>query len=108
VYDAVQTAVDRARAGGGPTFIEAVTYRWRGHSKSDKNLYRTREEIESWRELDPIPAFEAKLLEAGTVNETDLSRIHDEVRTELRSAVQRANAAPDASAGELLSAVYAR
>lgn len=108
VYDAVQTAVDRARAGEGPTFIEALTYRWRGHSKSDKNLYRTREEIDSWRERDPIPAFEANLLSAGTLNEANIARIRDEVRTELRSAVQRANAAPDASADELLSAVYAR
>lgn len=107
VRDAVQEAVDRARAGGGPTFIEAYTYRWRGHSKSDKNLYRTREEIEEWRARDPIPAFEAKVLQVGTLSETDLEGIRDEVRNELRSAVQRANAAPDATVEGLLSAVYA-
>lgn len=107
VHDAVKEAVDRARAGGGPTFIEALTYRWRGHSKSDKNLYRTREEIEEWRKRDPIPAFEAKVLQAGTLTDADLESIRDEVRTELRSAVQRANAAPDATADGLLDAVYA-
>jgi pyruvate dehydrogenase E1 component alpha subunit len=108
VYDATQQAVDRARAGGGPTLIEAVTYRWRGHSKSDKNLYRTREEIEEWRLKDPIPAFEKAVVDAGTLDASQLEAIRDNVRTELRAAVQRANAAPDATSDGLLSAVYAR
>jgi acetoin:2,6-dichlorophenolindophenol oxidoreductase subunit alpha len=108
VYDATQEAVDRARAGGGPTFIEAITYRWRGHSKSDKNLYRTRDEIEQWRLKDPIPAFEKRVLEAGTLDAADLDSIRSNVRTDLRAAVQRANAAPDATSDDLLSAVYAR
>ncbi|MGV8876268.1 MAG: thiamine pyrophosphate-dependent dehydrogenase E1 component subunit alpha [Rhodoglobus sp.] len=108
VYDATQEAVDRARNGGGPTFIEAKTYRWRGHSKSDKNLYRTRDEIDEWRGKDPIPAFEAEILAAGVLTQVDIDAIRDKVRTDLRSAVQRANAAPDATADDLLSAVYAR
>jgi TPP-dependent pyruvate/acetoin dehydrogenase alpha subunit len=108
VYEATQEAVDRARDGGGPTFIEAKTYRWRGHSKSDKNLYRTRDEIEEWRLKDPIPEWEALVLAAGTLTQADIEAVRDEVRTELRGAVQRANAAPDARADELLSAVYAR
>jgi TPP-dependent pyruvate/acetoin dehydrogenase alpha subunit len=107
VYDATAEAVERARAGGGPTFIEAKTYRWRGHSKSDQNLYRTREEIDDWRDRDPIEAFQAGLLAAGTLTQAEVDRVHDEVRTELRAAVQRANAAPDASADDLLSGVYA-
>ncbi|WP_105034976.1 thiamine pyrophosphate-dependent dehydrogenase E1 component subunit alpha [Cryobacterium aureum] len=108
VYEATQEAVDRARDGGGPTFIEAKTYRWRGHSKSDKNLYRTREEIEEWRLRDPIPKFEDIVRAAGTLTDEDLEAIRTNVRTELRTAVQRANAAPDATADDLLSAVYAR
>lgn len=109
VHDVTQEAVDRARAGGGPTFIEAKTYRWRGHSKSDKNLYRTRDEIDDWREnRDPILAFEAGLLAAGTVTQADVDAVRDAVRTELRGAVQRANAAPDATADDLLDGVYAR
>ncbi|TFD61478.1 thiamine pyrophosphate-dependent dehydrogenase E1 component subunit alpha [Cryobacterium suzukii] len=108
VYEATQEAVDRARNGGGPTFIEAKTYRWRGHSKSDKNLYRTREEIEEWRLRDPIPKFEDIVRAAGTLTDDDLEAIRTNVRTELRTAVQRANAAPDATADDLLSAVYAR
>ncbi len=107
VHDATAEAVERARSGGGPTFIEAKTYRWRGHSKSDKNLYRTRDEIDEWRLKDPIVRFEHEVLEAGTLTEDDLQRVRDEVRDELRGAVQRANAAPDARPDDLLDSVYA-
>lgn len=107
VYEATQEAVDRARAGAGPTFIEAKTYRWRGHSKSDKNLYRTREEIEEWRGKDPIPQFERIVQDAGTLSADQLEAIRAAVRTELRTAVVAANNAPDATADDLLSAVYA-
>ena len=55
----------RARAGDGPTLVENVTYRWKGHSKSDKNLYRTKEEIAEWRGKDPILRFEAADPRAG-------------------------------------------
>ena len=107
VYEATQQAVDRARAGEGPTFIEARTYRWRGHSKSDKNLYRTREEIEAWRSKDPIPLFEKIVQDAGTLSADQLEAIRSDVRIELRTAVVAANNAPDATADDLLSAVYA-
>lgn len=107
VYDATREAVERARSGGGPTFIEARTYRWRGHSKSDKNLYRTRDEIDEWRRRDPIAVLEARILESGTLTQPEIDAVHERVRTELRAAVQRANAAPDATADDLLSAVYA-
>lgn len=108
VHDAVETAVTRARAGEGPTFIVANTYRWRGHSKSDKNLYRTRDEIDSWRDSnDPIARFERAAAEAGTLSEADIQKVRDGVRDELRTAVQRANAAPDATPEGLLDAVYA-
>jgi pyruvate dehydrogenase E1 component alpha subunit len=107
VFEVVNEAVKRARAGNGPTFIEAKTYRWKGHSKSDKNLYRTREEIAEWRERDPILAFEQQALAAGSLTSQDIEQVRNEARDELRDAVQKANAAPDASADELLSAVYA-
>ncbi|MEW1807747.1 thiamine pyrophosphate-dependent dehydrogenase E1 component subunit alpha [Pseudarthrobacter sp. NPDC080039] len=107
VFEVVNEAVKRARAGNGPTFIEAKTYRWKGHSKSDKNLYRTREEIAEWRERDPILAFEQQALAAGSLTTQDIEQVRNEARDELRDAVQKANAAPDASADELLSAVYA-
>lgn len=108
VYDAANEAIERARSGGGPTFIEAKTYRYRGHSKSDKNLYRTREEIEEWRQRDPIELFKAAAIAAGTLTEADAAAVQDEIRNELREAVQRAAAAPDARADDMLEGVYAR
>ena len=63
VYDAVKTAADRARAGGGPTLIECLTYRRGGHKRDDPGSYRPQEEVEAWLKTDPIPAFCARLLE---------------------------------------------
>jgi len=107
VYEAATEAFDRARSGGGPTLIESVTYRWKGHSKSDKNLYRTREEIAEWKEKDPIAAFLAKVTEAGTLSEDQLATIAQDARDAIRESVRTGNAAPPSRADELLSAVYA-
>jgi TPP-dependent pyruvate/acetoin dehydrogenase alpha subunit len=106
VADASAEAVERARRGEGPTLIEAITYRWKGHSKSDQNLYRTREEIESWRARDPIDRFEHELLEAGTLDEAELQKVRDEVRDAVRDAVRTGQSGP-ASSPELLKGVYA-
>jgi TPP-dependent pyruvate/acetoin dehydrogenase alpha subunit len=103
VHDAVADAVHRARAGQGPSLVEAVTYRWKGHSKSDKNLYRTREEIETWREADPIARFER----AAALSEEDIAACRAAARDAVREAVRVANAAPDASADSLVDGVYA-
>lgn len=105
VHDAVAGAVQRARAGEGPSFVEAVTYRWKGHSKSDKNLYRTREEIERWRERDPIAHFEQAV--AGTLTDAEIEACRAEARGWVREAIRVANAAPDADAATLTDAVYA-
>ncbi|TKV55958.1 thiamine pyrophosphate-dependent dehydrogenase E1 component subunit alpha [Nakamurella flava] len=107
VYDAALAAFARARAGGGPTLIENVTYRWKGHSKSDKNLYRTREEIAEWKERDPIAAFLAKVTDAGTLDQPALDQIAAQAKEAIRESVRFGNAAPPSRADELLSAVYA-
>jgi len=106
VHDAVEVAVARARAGEGPSFVEAQTYRWKGHSKSDKNLYRTREEIQEWRDRDPITRFEARV--AAILGEEGIRSCRDEARDRVRAAIRVADAAPDASADSLTEAVYAR
>lgn len=107
VFAAATTAVARARRGEGPTLIENVTYRWKGHSKSDKNLYRTREEIDEWKLKDPIGRFEEKCLNSGLLTAQDIERIRAEVRDEIRDAVRIANAAPDADPATLADAVFA-
>jgi pyruvate dehydrogenase E1 component alpha subunit len=107
VNEAVATAVDRARAGEGPTLVEALTYRWKGHSKSDKNLYRTREEISEWRDKDPIGRFEALVVERGVLTAADVEEIRAAATNDVRDAARRANAAPDANPDDLLDAVFA-
>ena len=104
VYDAVDEAVSRARAGSGPSFIVANTYRWRGHSKSDKNLYRTREEIDEWRTKDPIGRFEDEVLKAGALDQEAIDSVQDRVRSALRDAVVEATKGADANADDLLDA----
>lgn len=107
VHGAVATAVDRARSGQGPTLVEALTYRWKGHSKSDKNLYRTREEISEWRDKDPIERFETLVVERGVLNAKDIEEVRSAATNDIREAARRANAAPDANPDGLLDAVFA-
>ena len=107
VHPAAQEAVDRARSGGGPTLIEAETYRWKGHSKSDKNLYRTREEISEWRERDPILAFSSKVQAAGVLSAADVEAAAAEATDAVKAAVREANAGADADPRDLLDAVFA-
>lgn len=107
VYDVISEAVARARAGEGPTLVEAVTYRHKGHSKSDQNLYRTRQEIEEWRAKDPIGRFEAALVEAKTLTQADIDAVTNEVRDAIRGAIRAGNEAPPSRADELMSAVFA-
>jgi pyruvate dehydrogenase E1 component alpha subunit len=108
VYDAVSAAVARARAGDGPTLVENLTYRWKGHSKSDKNLYRTKEEIADWRSRDPILRFEAQVKEAGVLSDEEVQAVRTQAMEQMRNAVREANAAPDADPSDLLDAVFAR
>lgn len=108
VHDAVSTAVTRARAGEGPTLVENLTYRWKGHSKSDKNLYRTKEEIAEWRAKDPILRFEAQVKESGVLSEEEVQAVRTQAMEQMRDAVRQANAAPDADPSDLLDAVFAR
>ena len=106
VYAAAVEAVERARSGGGPTLIECITYRHKGHSKSDKNLYRTKEEIEFWKTQDPVGKFETTLVEKGVLTKAQVDEITDKVRNEIRNAIQEASSAPDSDPAELLSSVF--
>ena len=88
-------AADRARAGEGPTFIEAKTYRFRGHSMSDPMKYRSKEEAEKAKERDPIVLFESLLKERGWIDEAALEAMHEEIKVEIEAAIQFAEAAPE-------------
>jgi pyruvate dehydrogenase E1 component alpha subunit len=89
VRDAVTEACAHARSGEGPTFLEALTYRHMGHSRSDPGAYRPPGELERWRERDPIVLFEALLVEAG-VARADLDAARADARRSVEEATARA------------------
>jgi pyruvate dehydrogenase E1 component alpha subunit len=107
VYEAVSEAVKRARKGKGPSLIENVTYRWRGHSKSDVNRYRTREEIEAWKQKCPIKQFRAWLIEEGVLTEEKADRIEQEAYAAIDAAVEFAEASPEPTIETIEEGVYA-
>ncbi len=107
VAEAVGRAVERARAGEGPSFVDAVTYRWRGHSKSDKNLYRSKAEIAEWRDRDPIAHYAAQVLEDELLTQEDLDAIQAGVRQEIRDAVVFGTKGEEPTVEAMLAGVYA-
>ncbi len=108
VAAASSEAVARARSGGGPSLLECKTYRLRGHSKSDRNLYRSKEEIEAWRENDAIRRLEAELLAAHRFSEAQLREIEHAAQRTIESALEFAKASPDPDPRELTRDVYAQ
>jgi acetoin:2,6-dichlorophenolindophenol oxidoreductase subunit alpha len=88
VRAATVTAVARARAGDGPTFLEALTYRQRGHSRSDPGAYRPDGELDRWLERDPITLFEAELVSRGVADDAMLASVRSVVDAEV-SAISR-------------------
>jgi len=107
VVAAARPAVARARGGSGPTLIECKTYRLRGHSKSDRNLYRTKEEIESWRDNDAMRRLEKELLAHDRFTEADLRAIEQAAQQTIDTALEFAKASPDPDPHELTRDVYA-
>lgn len=107
VRDGAGRAVESIRAGGGPVFLEARTYRFRAHSMYDPELYRGHEEVEHWRERDPIPAFTARVTEAGLLTADDLAAIEAATQAEIDDAVAFARAGTLEPVEDLTRFVYA-
>jgi pyruvate dehydrogenase E1 component alpha subunit len=106
VAEASFQAVERARRGEGPTLIESKTYRTRGHSRSDRNRYRTKEEIEGWRRRDPIDLFEAEIEALGLATRAQIDAIRASVEEEIAAGMAFADASPAPSAAEVTRYVY--
>lgn len=109
VTEFVQKAFDHARSGAGPVFIEVETYRHLGHSKSDRNLYRSKEEIESWKDVskDPIKRFETLLLKSGVLTEENFKEIDQRMAELINDAAAYAENAPEPSVETVTEWVYA-
>ncbi|MGQ9494194.1 MAG: pyruvate dehydrogenase (acetyl-transferring) E1 component subunit alpha [Anaerolineae bacterium] len=107
VHAAVAKAADRARSGEGPSLIECKTYRWKGHSKSDQERYRTREEVATWKKKDPIARFETYLAQNGLLTEEQRQAIAKEAQERIEEAVAFAESSPEPRVEEILEGVYA-
>jgi pyruvate dehydrogenase E1 component alpha subunit len=107
VYEAACEAVERARLGGGPTLLENVTYRWKGHSKSDQNLYRTQEEMDGWKERCPILHFRRYLADKGLASEEVLDRIDRGAAQVIEDAVEFATQSAEPLPETIYEGVYA-
>jgi TPP-dependent pyruvate/acetoin dehydrogenase alpha subunit len=107
VRSAVAAAVKRAREGGGPTLIVNDTYRWRGHSKSDRNRYRTKEEIEEWKEKDPIVRFRNYCISEKILSDKDAEKIKDQGHADIETAREFAESSPEPDVAALEEGVYA-
>ena len=106
VEAAARRAAEAVRAGPGPQFLELHTYRFRAHSMADPDLYRTKDEVEHWKERDPIALFEARLRKAKLVTDDDLAAIESDIAVELDQAIAAAEVAPLESVDDLTKDVY--
>ncbi|AFK03037.1 pyruvate dehydrogenase (acetyl-transferring) E1 component, alpha subunit [Emticicia oligotrophica DSM 17448] len=107
VHEAVKRAADRARAGEGPTFLEFKTYRFRGHSMSDPQKYRTKEEVEQWKMRDPIEMVRHRILTNGIATEAELDEIDAKVKVIVEESVKFAEESPFPQPEEAFDDVYA-
>jgi pyruvate dehydrogenase E1 component alpha subunit len=106
VYRICSEAYAHARAGNGPVLIEALTYRFRGHSAVDPQLYRSKEEVLERKTNDPVKSFPRWLLETEIVNQSDLERMEQEAQDVVADAVQFADESPEPSLDDLYTNVY--
>ncbi len=107
VREAVCRAAERARRGEGPSFLNAVTYRFRGHSMADPDVQRDKQEIAAWRQRDPIPRFaDEVLLKQNLLTEADLQAIRKSVEEEVEDAIAFADKSPEPSLDTLYDYIY--
>jgi len=106
VHEATRAAVERARSGGGPTLLECQTYRTVGHSRGDASAYRPKEEVEVWKQKDPIKRLTDHLISNRIASEVDLAAIDGEVEKEIEVAVVFAQESPPPKPEDALLHVY--
>ncbi|KAA5546408.1 pyruvate dehydrogenase (acetyl-transferring) E1 component subunit alpha [Adhaeribacter rhizoryzae] len=108
VHEAVARAAERARAGEGPSLLEFRTYRYKGHSMSDPAKYRTKDELETYRNQDPIEVVRQTILENNFATEQDLEQIDARIKEQVLESVEFAEKSPYPTADELYKDIYAQ
>lgn len=107
VYQATKEAVNRARAGEGPTLIECKTYRWHAHFEGEPDTYRPREEVETWKEREPIAPFRRLLIKNNIFTEAEADEVEEGARNEVEEAVRFARSSPSPELELALADVWA-
>jgi len=108
VYQAAQEAVEHVRSGNGPYFLELMTYRYRGHSMSDSNAYRSKKEERMWSDRDPIIMLRDRLIEAGEISKDDYKDMDTEILDEIENEIIAfAENSPEPKVEELHKYVFA-
>jgi pyruvate dehydrogenase E1 component alpha subunit len=106
VHEVIKRAVEHSRSGKGPYLVEALTFRYRGHSMADPEQYREKKEVEEWRPRDPIPAFRADLIEHGVLTEEQAASIESEIEQQLDAAVKFADESPEPDPATIYEHLY--
>jgi pyruvate dehydrogenase E1 component alpha subunit len=107
VHEAMEEAVARARRGDGPTFLEMKTYRYKGHSMSDAQTYRTKDEVKEYQQLDPIQKVLNTLITNKWIDEAGVEAIEKKVKDLVDESIKFAEESPYPEAEELYEDVYA-
>ena len=106
VQAGIKEAVERARTGGGPTLIEAKTYRFSGHSRTDQALYRPAGELEKWLERDPIKVTEDALVEQGILNQERIQAMKSSMKVEIANVIATCTEAPEPSLAAMFENIW--
>jgi pyruvate dehydrogenase E1 component alpha subunit len=106
VYQKTGEAIDRARTGGGPTLVEAKTYRFMGHYVGDPQTYRSKDEVEQWKKRDPIAMFRKRVVEEGKITAADLDAIDAAIAKEMEQAVEFARQSPEPDIESALQDIF--
>ncbi|HEY5814873.1 MAG TPA: pyruvate dehydrogenase (acetyl-transferring) E1 component subunit alpha [Solirubrobacterales bacterium] len=106
VREGVAEGIRQAREERRPTILEAFTYRYRGHSAADPEVYREREEVEEWQRKDPIEAFARRCVEAGVLGEREVQEVRDKADERVRGAVEFAESSPEPALDTLYESLY--
>jgi pyruvate dehydrogenase E1 component alpha subunit len=107
VREATSAAIEKMRAGEGPQFIEAKTYRFQGHSMADPAKYRDQAELEYWLGRDPLKTFPKMLLEREAVTQGEIDAVRDSVTAEVEAAIKFSTESLPPAKSEIFTDVYA-
>jgi pyruvate dehydrogenase E1 component alpha subunit len=106
VHEALERTADLARKGKGPYFLELKTYRYKGHSMSDPAKYRSKEELENYKKVDPVEVIREALISKKYMSEADVEALEEQIDAEVDAAVEFADNSPFPDPSELYTDVY--